>query len=88
MSAADKAMRARVEGRNKTAARTMWTVLIGDRFALRCLARDDGRFDVQVRGPNGWQPLFPGDDPLAMLRAVSTSKTVEGALAALREAGR
>lgn len=87
MSAADKAMRARVEGRQKTAARMLWSLTIGG-VALRCLAAGEFGYEVQARGPSGWQPLFADEDPLAMLKAVVLTSTVEEALAALREAGR
>ena len=45
----DKALRARVEGREAVAARTSWQLDVRG-FRVRCLREGPGAFQVQVRG--------------------------------------
>lgn len=76
----EKAVRARVDGREAVAKRTVWSLEIGP-VRARCLWR--GRdFVVQIRGPKGWNPeVGHGKDALALLRTVTRSKGLEDALA-------
>jgi len=79
-------MRARVEGRAKTAERTAWT-LNANGLNIRCLATPGG-YVVQAR-VDKWVDLgLVGEDPLVLLQAVTSTRTVREALQALREAGR
>jgi hypothetical protein len=81
----DKAMRARADGRAKMAERTAWT-LDANGLAVRCV-KVRTNYVVQAR-VGKWSDLgLAGPDPLFLLRAVVSTKSVQAALAALREAG-
>jgi len=78
----ESAMRARVDGRAKVAARTVWTLEIGA-LTARCLRQDDGTFIVQGRTSKGWTAeIGKGADAQTLLVCVVKSKGVATALAA------
>jgi hypothetical protein len=82
VSASDKAMRARVNGRTKMAERTAWT-LEANGLAVRCVKTRDG-YTVQAR-VGKWSDLgLAGTDPIVLLQAVVSTKSVRAALAASR----
>jgi hypothetical protein len=72
----DQGVRARVDGKTKTAARTAWSLEIGP-LRARCLREDDGSYVVQGRTEKGWSTeIGKGTDPLVLLKTVANSKGV------------
>jgi len=80
IEAADKAMRARVSGKQDTARRTVWQLNIGD-LRLRCLSVSCGHV-VQIRSAKGWESVDAGRsaNPLSLLRAVLQLRAVASEL--------
>jgi hypothetical protein len=70
----DDAVRARVEGRMKTASKTVWSLECGG-LRLRCL-RADGGFIVQVHDGSRWGELTKGSDAHKLLVDVASSNSV------------
>jgi hypothetical protein len=82
--AQDSAMRARVAGKERTAARTVWSVEIGP-LRARCLRDGDG-YLVQGRTERGWSDeIARGTGPLDLLRLIVGSVGVAKAVAASAE---
>lgn len=76
-------MRARVDGKQKTAASIVWSFEAGG-LRVRCLALDEG-FLVQARSEKGWTEFIGrGRDAFALLKLIvgsgTAKKAVEGQL--------
>lgn len=72
----DDAVRARNDGKARTAKRTAWILDIGA-LRVRCLRQDDDSYVVQGRMPQGWtEPMGQGADPVVLLQRVTQSAGV------------
>ena len=76
----DDAVRARVEGRLKTAGKTVWSLECGG-LRLRCLRADVGGFIVQAHDGSRWGELTKGSDAHKLLIDVASSKSIAEFLA-------
>jgi len=64
----DKAVQARVEGRQRMAARTMWKLEAGP-LQLRCVKDGPDDFHLEAKSEKGWGKFGPQSvHPLALLR--------------------
>lgn len=71
----DDAVQARVEGRMKTASKTVWALDCGG-LRLRCLRADAGGFIVQAHDGSRWGELTKGSDAHKLLIDVASSSSV------------
>ena len=67
MMASDRAVRARVDGKQETERRTAWRIDVGA-IAIRCVWRVE-RFVVETRaGGRTWERIADGPDATVLLR--------------------
>lgn len=80
----DNATRARWEGRQATAMRTLWQLTAGQ-VSLRCVIRtgdvSGGALEVQARTSKGWNKVIAtGDDAFQLLQRVTTTASMRKAM--------
>ncbi len=76
----DKAMRARVDGRQKKAALVVWQLTVGP-LQFRCVRNRTDSFQMETRSDKGWGKMgLPVNNPLSLLRFLASHMAVEGAL--------
>jgi len=74
----DAGMRARVAGKQATAARKAWELEAGP-ARFRCLLEADGSYVVQARGSKGWSTqVATGTDPVELLRKLVNTPALAG----------
>ncbi len=71
----DQNMRARSDGKARVRSLTVWTIEVGP-LALRCVATE-GPYLLQSRDGGRWRTYRSDSDPLALLRSVANSRSVE-----------
>ena len=85
----DAATRARWEGRQAIALRTLWQLTAGP-VSLRCVIRtgdfSGGVLEVQARTDKGWTRIIAtGDDAFELLQRVTVTSSMKKALSLYQE---